>query len=222
MKISETIKNRIQAAAADYRANNNISQYVTEQELQALIEEVENNIHALLQSLVIDTDRDHNTQETAKRVAKMLVLENFRGRYAPKPRITKFPNITTYDQLYTTGPITIRSTCAHHLMPITGKAYVGVFPGADVIGLSKFNRLVDWVASRPTIQEEMTMQIADEIEQQTSAAGVAVLIQAEHGCMTLRGVKEHESDMTTSVLRGVLRTDPVLRQEFFNIISRMK
>jgi len=152
----------------------------------------------------------------------MFVLETFSGRYLPKPRITAFPNVTAYDQVYVTGPITIRSTCAHHFQSIKGKCYVGVFPGKNVIGLSKFNRMVDWVASRPQIQEELTIQVADLIQEETDAEGVAVLIQAEHGCMTMRGVKEHESDMTTSVMRGVFRDDPHLKAEFFNIISRMK
>jgi GTP cyclohydrolase I len=96
-----------------------------------------------------------------------------------------------------------------------------VFPGTNVIGLSKFNRIVDWISSRPTIQEELTVQIADEIERVTEAQGVAVLLQAEHGCMTNRGVREHASDMTTSVMRGVLRDNPHIKQEFFNIVSRM-
>ena len=102
-----------------------------------------------------------------------------------------------------------------------GKAYVGIFPGDNVIGLSKFNRMVDWVASRPQIQEEMTIQIADLIENQTGAKGIAVLIQAEHGCMSMRGVKEHDSNMSTSIMRGVFRDAPHLKQEFFNIVSRM-
>jgi GTP cyclohydrolase I len=96
-----------------------------------------------------------------------------------------------------------------------------VFPGKNVIGLSKFNRLVDWLASRPTIQEELTVQIADLIEQETQADGIAVMVQAEHHCMTMRGVKEHESAMTTSIMRGCFREDPHLKQEFFNVVSKM-
>jgi GTP cyclohydrolase I len=152
----------------------------------------------------------------------MFVKETFRGRYASPPKVTAFPNVTEYDELYVTGPITIRSTCAHHFQNIVGKAYIGVFPGKNVIGLSKFNRITDWIASRPQIQEEMTVQIADAIQKETEAEGVAVLVQAEHHCMTHRGVKEHESDMTTSVMRGAFREHPHLKQEFFNIIHKMK
>ena len=202
--------------------NDNISEHVTEKDLKKMQRDVEKYFQKVLESLKIDTENDHNTQETAKRVAKMMVREVFAGRYEPKPRITAFPNATAYDELYLTGPIKIRSTCAHHFQPIVGNAWVGVFPGKNVIGLSKFNRLVDWVASRPQIQEEMTVQIADIIEQETQAEGVAVVVKAEHMCMTHRGVREHESDMTTSVVRGSLREEESQKREFFNLLKGMK
>jgi len=202
--------------------NDNISEHVTEKDLKKIQRDVEKYFQKVLESLKIDTENDHNTQETAKRVAKMMVREVFAGRYEPKPRITAFPNATAYDELYLTGPIKIRSTCAHHFQPIVGNAWVGVFPGKNVIGLSKFNRLVDWVASRPQIQEEMTVQIADIIEQETQAEGVAVVVKAEHMCMTHRGVREHESDMTTSVVRGSLREEESQKREFFNLLKGMK
>ncbi len=202
--------------------NDNISEHVTEKDLKKMQRDVEKYFQKVLESLKIDTENDHNTQETAKRVAKMMVREVFAGRYEPKPRITSFPNATAYDELYLTGPIKIRSTCAHHFQPIVGNAWVGVFPGKNVIGLSKYNRLVDWVASRPQIQEEMTVQIADIIEQETQAEGVAVVVKAEHMCMTHRGVREHESDMTTSVVRGSLREEESQKREFFNLLKGMK
>ena len=158
-------------------------------------------VEELLQCLIIDTENDHNTKETAKRMAKMFIHEIFRGRYREQPKITTFPNATNYDQLYITGPVSIRSTCAHHFQNIVGKAYVGVFPGKEVIGLSKFNRLINWIAERPQIQEE---------------------IRAEHMCMTHRGVKEHESDMTTSVMRGSFRNDPELKKEFLTLMQEMR
>lgn len=219
---SEKIKKKLEKTETKFFCNDNISEHLNEGDMNRLVTEVAEKMQGVLESLVIDTDNDHNTKDTARRVAKMLVLETFSGRYLPKPKITAFPNVTEYDQVYVSGPITIRSTCAHHFQAIKGKCYVGVFPGRNVIGLSKFNRLVDWIASRPQIQEEMTIQIADLIEEETEAEGVAVLIQAEHGCLTNRGVKEHESDMTTSVMRGRFREDPHLKQEFFNIIARMK
>ena len=220
--ISDQIKRRLEHNQTRYLCNDNISDFIWGGELEQLQEEVAEKMQEVLKSLVIDTENDHNTKETARRVAKMFVSEIFSGRYTKGPKITAFPNANSYDQLYVTGPITIRSTCAHHMMPIVGKAYIGIFPGDKVIGLSKFNRLTEWITSRPQIQEEMTVQLANEVEKQTGAKGIAVLIQAEHFCMSHRGVKEHESDMTTSVVRGVLREDIKLRQEFFSILAGMK
>jgi GTP cyclohydrolase I len=219
--VSQRIRERIyeNAASKDYFANHNISQYIQDGELDELVAEVAEKFHDVLESLVIDTANDHNTTGTAYRVAKMFVNEVFYGRYHPAPKITDFPNVTSYDNLYMTGPITIRSTCAHHFQPIVGKCWVGVFPGETVIGLSKFNRIVDWVASRPQIQEEMSVQIADEIEKITHAPGVAVIVKAEHMCMTHRGVKEHESEMTTSIMRGQFRTDKALKDEFLQLLK---
>jgi GTP cyclohydrolase I len=219
---SSKIRNRIKEDGGKFFCNDNIAAYLEPDDYDALIDEVSDKMQGVLESLVIDTDNDHNTTDTARRVAKMFCTEIFSGRYQEKPKITAFPNVTEYDQVYVTGPISIRSTCAHHFQSIKGKAYVGVFPGKNVIGLSKFNRMVDWIASRPQIQEEMTIQIADIIEAETQAEGIAVLVQAEHGCMTMRGVREHESDMTTSVMRGAFREHPHIKQEFFNIVARMK
>ena len=221
--MSEVIRERIREGQTRYFANDNISAFIHgEEEIDQLVDEVADKFQDVLRSLVIDTSNDHNTQDTARRVAKMFIRETFRGRYANPPKVTAFPNAGNYDELYVTGPITIRSTCAHHFQNIVGRCYIGVFPGRNVIGLSKFNRVVDWIASRPQIQEEMTIQIADSIERETEAEGVAVLMQAEHHCMTHRGVKEHESDMTTSVMRGKFRTDASLKQEFFSIVGKMK
>ena len=222
MKTSDKIRARLEKKGLRYFCNDNIAEVLQAGDIDKLTKEVAQEMQGVLESLIIDTKNDHNTQDTANRVAKMFVQELFAGRFQAAPKITSFPNHLEYDQLYVTGPITIRSTCAHHMMPIVGKAYVGVFPGRKVIGLSKFNRIADWICSRPQIQEELTVQLADAIQAETEADGIAVLVQAEHFCMTHRGVKEHESDMTTSVLRGDLRQTPELRQEFFNIIARMK
>lgn len=220
MSISETIRDRLILNQVNFHCNDNISEYILEHELNALVEEVADKFEDVLKALVIDVDKDHNTQDTAKRVAKMFINEVFSGRYNDRPKTTAFPNANHYDELYITGPITVRSTCAHHFQPIKGKCFVGVFPGQNVVGLSKFNRIVDWVASRPQIQEEMTVQIADEIENMTEAEGVAVIIQAEHFCITHRGCREHENNMTTSVMRGKFRSDPSLKAEFLSILNQ--
>ena len=221
-ELSNTIKQRLQEAGVNFNANHNISAYVSEDERAAMQLNVEAKMQELLEELVIDTANDHNTNETAKRVAKMFVRETFSGRYEPAPKVTAFPNASQYDQMYITGPISIRSVCAHHFQNIKGKCWIGIFPGEEVIGLSKFNRLVHWVAERPQIQEEMSMQIADIIEETTKAAGVAVVMKAEHMCMTARGVKEHESDMTTSVMRGKFISEPTLKSEFLSLLQGMK
>lgn len=211
-----------QKSPASYFCNDNISNFIEAGELELLVNEVEQQVETLLKSLVIDIEHDHNTRETARRVAKMFVYETFGGRYTKKPRITSFPNDLKYEELYVTGPISIRSVCAHHLQNIVGKCWIGVWPGKNVIGLSKFNRIVDWIASRPTIQEEMTVQIGDAIQEETEADGVAVIVKATHHCMTMRGVKEHDSDMTTSVMKGVFQNDKSLKNEFFQILNGMK
>ena len=203
-------------------ANDTIYASLNEGDLQKIEDEVAEAFQGVLKALVINTTDDHNTKDTARRVAKMFVHELFKGRYYPPPEVTAFPNAKKYDQIYITGPISIDSTCAHHFQPITGSCYIGIFPDEKVIGLSKFNRMVDWIASRPQIQEEMTEQIADMVEKETSALGVAVIIKAEHFCMTARGVKEHESEMMTSVVRGIFRDEPTTKAEFFSLLNNMK
>jgi GTP cyclohydrolase I len=219
--ISKQIKERIKKAGKRFHSNDNISEYINDGEIQKLQAEVQEKIQGVLESLVIDTENDHNTQETAKRVAKMYVQETFGGRYKPAPRVTSFPNMG-YKSMYTSGPISIRSTCAHHLQNIVGKAWVGIIPNGEVIGLSKFNRIVHHIVERPQIQEEMTTQIAEALQKYAKTPNVAVLIKAEHHCMTQRGVREHESDMTTAILLGAFDKHAPLKKEFYDICLSMK
>jgi len=221
-KFSDELRKRMTTIKHKHFANDTIFAYLDPGDVDKIEFEVADAFEDVLQALVINTADDHNTKATAQRVAKMFVHEIFRGRYYPPPEVTSFPNAKEYDQLYITGPITINSTCAHHFQPITGQAYIGIFPGKKVIGLSKFNRVVDWIVSRPQIQEEMTEQIADEIEKQTEAKGVAVVIKAKHFCMSARGVKEHDSDMLTSVVRGDFLKIEHLKAEFFSLLNNMK
>lgn len=221
MSISNTIRNRLKQAGKRFHGNDNISEFIQEGELVQLQAEVETAMQQVLESLVIDTENDHNTKETAKRVAKMFVNETFGGRYAPAPRVTSFPNMG-YKSLYTSGPISVRSTCAHHFQNIVGKCWVGIVPEDEVIGLSKFNRIVHHIVERPQIQEEMTTEIAHELSKFAKTPNVAVVVKAEHHCMTHRGVKEHESDMTTAIMLGAFNEDPALKQEFYNICMSMK
>lgn len=203
-----------------FRCNDNISEFIKDYELELLVEEVAEKMQGVLESLVIDTENDHNTKDTAHRVAKMFVLETFGGRYVPAPKVTSFPNMG-YNGLYTTGPISIKSTCAHHFQNIVGKCWIGVVPESDVIGLSKFNRIVQHIACRPQIQEEMTTQISAALQKCTQSENIAVVLKAEHHCMTHRGVREHESDMFTTYLGGTFKTNDALRAEFYSIIQNL-
>tara|TARA_B100000282_G_scaffold296066_1_gene276928 strand:+ start:1550 stop:2224 length:675 start_codon:yes stop_codon:yes gene_type:complete len=221
MKISETIRQRLVDAGQRFHSNDNISEFIQEGELEQLQEEVMEAFQDVLKTLVIDTNNDHNTEDTAKRIAKMYVRETFGGRYAPPPKVTSFPNMG-YKSLYTSGPISIRSTCAHHFQNIVGRCWIGIVPNGEVIGLSKFNRIVHHIAERPQIQEEMTTEIANQLQTFAKTPHIAVVVKAEHHCMTHRGVKEHESDMTTAIMLGAFEKDPALKQEFYNICMSMK
>lgn len=174
-------------------------------------------IEELFDVLKIDYRNDHNTRETPQRVAKMLVEEILSGRYNPPPKITDFENAQSYDELIVTGPIEIRSMCAHHMMPIYGSAYIGVLPAMDgkIIGLSKYDRIVDHFASRLQIQEELVKQIEKFIVDMTQPRGLAVRISAVHMCKTHRGVRaSHQSRMVNSTFYGELSRNPALRAEF--------
>ena len=219
--ISKIITQRIVESGEEYFANHNISKFIKEGELDLLQAEVATKLQDVLETLVIDTDLDHNTNDTANRVAKMYIREIFKGRYCPPPKVTAFPNMG-YKSLYTTGPISIRSTCAHHFQNITGKCWVGIVPDEQVIGLSKFNRIIHHIAERPQIQEEMTTQVSKELQNFAQTPHVAVVIKAEHHCMTHRGVREHESDMTTAIMLGSFADDPALKKEFYDICFSMK
>jgi GTP cyclohydrolase I len=215
------IRQRIKAAGARFHSNDNISDFIQPGDVDALLDELTGQFQGVLDTLVIDTENDHNTQDTARRVAKMFICETFSGRYRPRPKVTSFPNMG-YKSLYTTGPISIRSTCAHHFQNIVGKCWVGVVPQDKVIGLSKFNRLVHHICERPQIQEEMTTQIAEALKEYAETDNIAVVVKAEHHCMTMRGVREHESDMTTAIMLGAFGKDPALKKEFYDICLSMK
>lgn len=183
--------------------------------IAAMFNQVEICCDDLLHALGIDQDNDPNTRGTAARMAKMFCYEIFAGRYTPPPVITTFPNTKKLDELVITGPITVRSTCAHHFCPIIGQAWLGVVYDDRIAGLSKFNRAVDWLARRPQMQEELVIQIADFVEKTLQPKGVAVVLRAQHTCLTERGVNEcREAAMTTNVMRGIFRHKPEARAEF--------
>ncbi|SDM20940.1 GTP cyclohydrolase I [Oryzisolibacter propanilivorax] len=218
--VSVKIRERLAAARQRCHANDNIAEFIEPGELEQLLDEVESKMQGVLDSLVIDTAGDHNTRSTARRVAKMYINEVFKGRYAAPPPITEFPNAERLNELMIVGPITVRSACSHHFCPVIGKIWIGVMPNehTNVIGLSKYARLVDWVMGRPQIQEEAVIQLADLIMEKTQPDGLAIVMEASHFCMSWRGVREMDSKMLNSVMRGVFLTDPTLRREFLSLI----
>lgn len=213
------IRQALEANEIPFHANDNISALLNAESIQAIQDEVARNYQGVLNALLIDTKNDPNSQETANRVAKMLVREVFRGRYEPEPVVKAFPNDRDLDELYVVGPLEVKSTCSHHHVPIIGKAWVGIYPGDRLSGLSKFSRLLRWVMRRPQIQEEATVQFANIVQKRTGAKGVGVVIQAQHHCMCLRGVEEHDSMHTTSVMLGALRESQSLKKELFDLIK---
>jgi GTP cyclohydrolase I len=221
LPVSERIRARLARANQRYHANDNISACVRDGEMAALEREVEARMAEVLKSLVIDTESDHNTQGTARRVARMFLHEVFKGRYHPMPPVTEFPNVEQLNELVIVGPITARSACSHHLCPILGKVWIGIMPNehSNLIGLSKYARICDWVLSRPQIQEEAVMQLANVLQDKVKPDGLAIVIEADHFCMHWRGVKDADSKMTNSVMRGSFLKNPDLRREFLALLS---
>jgi GTP cyclohydrolase I len=220
--VSVKIRERLVAARKRFNANDNIADFIEPGELERLLDEVEEKMKGVLSSLVIDTERDHNTEQTARRVAKLYLSEVFRGRYVSAPTITEFPNAEHLNELMIVGPITVRSACSHHLCPVIGQIWIGVLPNehTNVIGLSKYARLAEWVMGRPQIQEEAVVQLADLIQQKTQPDGLAIVMEATHFCMGWRGVQDLDSRMINSVMRGSFLKDPNLRREFLSLIPK--
>jgi len=219
---SQRIRYRLVGADCRYHANDNIAAFVRPGELDELKAEVQAKMHEVLQALVIDTDSDHNTQGTAERVARMFVDEVFRGRYVAPPKITEFPNASRLNELMIVGPISVRSACSHHLCPILGRVWIGILPNehSNLIGLSKYARLCDWVMTRPQIQEEAVVMLADALQERVRPDGLAIVMEADHFCMHWRGVKDDDSAMTNSVMRGAFLKDNNLRREFLSLLSK--
>jgi GTP cyclohydrolase I len=220
--MSVKIRERILAARKRFNANDNIAEFIQPGELDHLLDEVSAKMQTVLDSMVIDTQNDHNTQDTARRVAKMYLKEVFKGRYVESPEVTEFPNAEHLNELMIVGPITVRSACSHHLCPVIGQIWIGVMPNehTNVIGLSKYARLAEWIMGRPQIQEEAVVQLADLIQRKTQPDGLAIVMEASHFCMGWRGVKDMDSKMINSVMRGVFLKDANLRREFLSLIPR--
>lgn len=163
-----------------------------------------------LSALGIDVDREE-MRETPARMARA-----YAELFDVQPlRLTTFPNDEGYDELVLARSIPFRTVCEHHLLPFSGVAHVGYLPGERIIGLSKLARLVEHFAARPQVQERLTKQVAECLATRLRAPGVGVVLEAEHSCMTMRGVRAHGAKTVTSTLLGTLRADPRSRAEFF-------
>ena len=220
LNLSQVIRKRLADAGARYWAGDNISEYITDKEKDLLVDELTGKFEGVLDSLIIDRHTDPNSQGTARRLAKMYVYEIMSGRYEESPNATAFPNDTEgkYEGMLVVRS-ELKSMCSHHHQPVSGVAYIGIIAGPKLIGLSKYTRIAQWCARRGTLQEELCMDIAREIETATGSRDVAVYIQATHGCCENRGIMAHSSLTQTTVLHGAFKTDAGVKKEFFDNIK---
>ena len=220
MNPSDRIRQRIKAAGARFNANDNISEYIQEGEVDELINELNVRFDAVLDSLVIDRENDPNSHDTGRRLAKMYVKELMSGRYVVPPKATAFPNDSEdrYEGMLVVRS-ELRSMCSHHHQPVAGVAYIGIIAAKKLIGLSKYTRIAQWCARRGTLQEELCNDIAREIMSATGSEDVGVYIQATHGCCENRGIMAHSSLTQTTVLKGAFYEDQGTKKEFFDNIK---
>lgn len=218
--VSERIKEKLMNSGVRYWANDNIADFITEEEKSELIDELTTKFEGVIDSLVIDRFTDSNSLDTPRRLAKMYINEIMSGRYEPRPDATSFPNHDVETRYG--GMIVVRaeitSMCSHHHQPVKGVAYIGILPSSRLIGLSKYIRLAQWVARRGTLQEELTKAIANEITKATGATDLAVYVQGVHGCCENRGVMAHSSLTQTCELRGQF-FNPSVKNEFLDYIK---
>jgi len=201
-------------------AGDNISEYVTEEHKEKLIEEATKAFEQVLDALLIDRETDPSSKGTARRLAKMYINEVMSGRYEPAPDATAFPNDSQdrYEGMLVVRS-ELRSMCSHHHQPVAGVAYIGIIAADKLIGLSKYSRIAQWCARRGTLQEELCVDIAREIQKATEARDLGVYIQMTHGCCENRGIMAHSSLTQTTVLKGAFKDDAGTKKEFFDNIK---
>jgi len=222
--LAQALRERMRSDNKRFFAGDNISDYVTDSDREQLIEEATTAFESVLDVLLIDRANDPNSQDTARRLAKMYFNEIMAGRYEPKPDATAFPNESNHemDEPYD-GMLVVRSElksmCSHHHQPVSGVAYIGILAANKLIGLSKYTRIAQWCARRGTLQEELAMTIAREIMCATDSRDVGVYIQATHGCCENRGIMAHSSLTQTTVLKGAFKEDQTTKKEFMDNIK---
>jgi GTP cyclohydrolase I len=220
LNLSQVIRKRLTDADKRFWAGDNISEYITDKEKDLLVDELTGKFEGVLESLIIDTTTDPNSQGTARRLAKMYYNEIMAGCYEAPPDCTAFPNDSNdaYEGMLVVRS-EIKSMCSHHHQPVSGVAYIGILAAHKLIGLSKYTRIAQWCARRGTLQEELCIVIANEIMKATDSENIGVYIQAEHGCCLNRGIMAHSSLTQTTVLKGLFKTDPSVKKEFMDNIK---
>lgn len=183
------------------------------------INRIEKSFYDIMVTLGMDMT-DDSLKNSPRRVAKMFVNEIFGGLLPEnKPSISMFSNKYKYRQMLVEKDIKLYSFCEHHFLPIIGKAHVAYISNGQVIGLSKMNRIVDYYARRPQVQERLTMQIVSAMREAVGTEDVACIIDAEHLCVRCRGIKDTGSSTITAELSGIFRTNPITRQEFLHYVG---
>ena len=218
--LSQVLRERMRADGKRFWAGDNISDYMHESDRQHLIEEATTAFEGVLDALLIDRENDPNSKGTARRLAKMYFNEIMSGRYDSRPDATAFPNDSEdrYEGMLVVRS-ELRSMCSHHHQPVSGVAYIGIIAAQKLIGLSKYTRIAQWCARRGTLQEELAIDIAREIQRATESDNVGVYIEAEHGCCVNRGIMAHSSLTQTTVLRGAFLKDASTKKEFFDNVA---
>lgn len=218
--ISQVIRDRIKKANARYFANDNIAEFISEEEKLALIDEAAVKFESVLDTLLIDRENDPNSQDTGRRLAKMYINEIMSGRFEAPPRVAAFPNVDSEERFtgMLVAKVELRSVCSHHHQPVLIDGWIGIIPGTKVIGLSKYTRLAQHLARRGTLQEELTRQILETIVKETGTKDCAVMLKGKHGCMENRGCMAHDSTTITSLMSGMFH-DASVKEEFLAYIK---
>jgi GTP cyclohydrolase I len=218
--LAQVLRKQMKSDGKRFWAGDNISDYVTDERKEQLIDEATEAFEQVLDTLLIDREEDPNSKGTARRLAKMYFNEIMAGRYDPAPDATAFPNDSAdrYEGMLVVRS-ELRSMCSHHHQPVVGVAYIGIIAAHKLIGLSKYTRIAQWCARRGTLQEELCNDIAREISRATESKNVAVYVQATHGCCENRGIMAHSSLTQTTVLTGVFKSDPGVKKEFMDNIK---
>jgi GTP cyclohydrolase I len=248
--IATALRNYLETNKIPYFANHNILEAIeslgvfTQTNADVirhdLIDELTRAFEEVLYCQVIDTDRDPNSMDTPRRLAKMYINELMEGRYYPEPKITAFPNdkpepaeasscesTPSESEIYHFNNLLVVqspfiSVCSHHHQPVSGVAYIGIIPGKKLIGLSKYTRLVQHIAQRGSLQEELTIDIANRLQEHTESKDIAVVTFAHHGCCENRGIRVHDSTTSAAEMRGLFMAQGKLREEFYDNVKMMR